>query len=322
MNGFQSLVLCFFFIVSSTFCTLYNKYIMTSVMQSSNLLLLAQALLSIFLLLFCQGLGLIQCETVTLSFSKLSSQPQIKNDLLIGILYALNVMTGLWSLKFLTVPIFGALKRSTILIVWLGELLFLHTYGIYECLPALLFMILGTLIAMVYDIHFVAAGYILATLSSLFQGASFVLSKKMVQQHKDQTPSQRIFGALYFNSLVSVPLLVVIVSQSGEWQHLENVMPPNWINIGHLILNGLTIMTMNYSVFLNCNLNSPLSHATCGNLKAAATSLIGHILFHRPVSQLGGIGILMNFLGGVWYTGVKYQQGQRKKVTEKEHEHV
>ena len=96
-----------------------------------------------------------------------------------------------------------------------AQALFLHTAGINECLPALLVMLLGTVIASIFDLHFVMAGYVLATASSLFQGAAFVLSKKMTQQHKDQTPAQRIFGALYFNSLVSLPLLVVVCTQSG-----------------------------------------------------------------------------------------------------------
>ena len=121
MHPLHSLGLCGFFIASSTWCTLYNKYILKDVLPSSNLLLLAQNLLTIILLLLGQLLGLIQCKTITLSPHTLLGQENVKNDALIGVMYALNVITGLWSLKFLTIPVFGALKRSTVIIVWLGE---------------------------------------------------------------------------------------------------------------------------------------------------------------------------------------------------------
>eukprot|EP00667_Euglena_gracilis_P013609 EG_transcript_14034 len=314
----QSLGICLFFIVASTWCTLHNKVILKSVLPASNLLLLLQNLFAIAVLLASQALGLIRCRTISLSPRVVFGSAHAKQDALIGVLYTLNVMTGLWSLKFLTVPMFGALKRMNIIIVWLAEVTVLHTNGIYDCLPALLVMLAGTVIASIYDLHFVAAGYLLAAASSLFQGGAFVLSKKYVRQHGDQSPAQRIFGTLYFNSLVSLPLLVFVCLQSGELAHLEALRPPHWHNLLMVALNALSIFAMNFSIFLNCNLNSPLSHAMCGNMKAAATSVLGFAVFHKPVTHLGGVGLVLNFAGGMWYSYVKYLQ----KSNVKHHQHV
>ena len=92
------------------------------------------------------------------------------------------------------------------------------------------------------------------------------------------------------------------------------------MNLLLVVINGVSIMAMNFSIFLNCNLNSPLSHTMCGNIKAATTSIIGHVVFHKPVSQLGGIGLVLNFVGGLWYSYVKYAQAERKKA--QVHQHV
>jgi hypothetical protein len=45
----------------------------------------------------------------------------------------------------------------------------LQTHGIYDCLPALLVMVAGTIVASMYDLHFVWAGYLLAGASSFFR---------------------------------------------------------------------------------------------------------------------------------------------------------
>eukprot|EP00906_Rhabdomonas_costata_P005822 RCo008650 len=305
------LVCCLTFVGFSTWCTLYNKYILQEVLPSSNLLLLFQGCVTIASLHAMQFLGMINCPSISLRWPRLKASSSDRADLTVGLLYALNVMFGLWSLKFLTIPIFGTLKRAAVVVVWLGEYFILNTRGAAQCLPPLLVMVAGATLAGLFDLHFVALGYFFAMLSSLAQATAFVLSKKAISQTKELPVSERIFSMLYYNSWVSVPLLAVVVFITEGWEEafsgLRHSGSLSWA-VTTVIVNGLSVMAMNYSIFLNCNVNSPLSHAICGNVKAVITTCIGIVLFQKPLNTLGALGIMLNFAGTGWYSWVKYLQ--------------
>jgi hypothetical protein len=286
------------------------KYLLQDVLHSSNVLLLLQNLITVIALLLLKVVGAIHSDSITPSPTVLLASPTFHYDLIIGVLYAFNVMFGFWSLKFLTIPVFGTLKRSVVVIVWVAEYFVLHTPGAVQCLPPLFCMFIGTVIASVFDLYFVPLGYLFAMASSFAQAAAFVVSKKASSiRCKTQSVSDKVLGGVFFNSLVSITLLCLIilyVDVTPSWSALTQG-DPSWVTFS-VLLNGLSILALNYSIFMNCTLNSPLSHAISGNMKTILTTALGVLFFHKPTSPLGAAGIVLNIAGALWYSAVKYLQ--------------
>lgn len=65
--------------------------------------------------------------------------------LLPGILFAVQVVTGLAALVTVNVPMFGVLRRFTTFLVWIFELVFQHKRTPQQETASLIMMILGIL---------------------------------------------------------------------------------------------------------------------------------------------------------------------------------
>ena len=69
----------------------------------------------------------------------------------------------------------------------------------------------------------------------------------------------------------------------------------------------MSIIALNFCVFFNCLVNSPMSHAVVANMKTMVTTCLSFVVFNQPVVPLGVAGMALNFAGGSWYYYVKYR---------------
>ena len=279
-------IICVMFMFLSTGATLHNKFIFDHVLKSSNCLLLVQNAVTLIVLLIMRRAGVVVFHS------------SVNTDWLAGFFYAANVVCGLWSLTYVNVVMFGVLKRCTILVTWSIEFLFSSNHNTVACLPSLLVMMVGTLTAGHYDTTFSMLGYSLAAASCFTQGIAFELSQRAAKR------SHGVCSVLYSNSVASLILLAVILFVNGELRELIS-RPITTGLILHLILNSCTCLALNFFVFLNCYVNSPLAHTVTGNMKIVLTSTLGVILFATPLSGIGFVGLCLNFLGGGWFSWIK-----------------
>jgi drug/metabolite transporter (DMT)-like permease len=153
------------------------------------------------------------------------------------------------------------------------------------------------------------------SLSCIFQGASFELGKRLVEHQGS------LWSVLMLNSLVSTALQFVTIVVTNELPALSpSSMTP--LMLFHLILNSCLVMVMNYFIFLNCSVNSPLAHAVTGNIKAVLTVAAGIVLFSTPISGMGYIGLVISFGGGGWFSSVKLNEAKNAKAKKKQDEIV
>lgn len=295
---------CVVYSVLSGWCVIHNKFILANVFPDSNCLLLVQ---NVFTLLFV-ALG------KTFLGLKVNVRLSSMEDWVVGFAYSLNVLCGLWSLHFLIVPMFSALKRCNVIVVWIIEFLFARRETTLDTFRALLVLLGGTFIASYHDLQFSAVGYALAIASCIFQGSSFELGRRFVEKKGDT------WSALTMNSLASLCMQVVFLTLSGSIVHL---LPSNLSSrqLFHLALNAVSCMLMNYAIILNCTVNSSLAHAVTGNVKAIATTAVSIAFFHLRLTGPSYVGLGISFLGAAWFSVVKYRAEmlrQRKKNREDE----
>ena len=342
----RPLLICFAFGALSVLATLHNKFIFSNhIVGSSNMLLLIQNLVTIAALWGLRKLKILDFEATMSS----------RGDWLCGIAYALSVVCGLWSLFFVNVVMYGALKRCTTIVTWVIEWKFTPSDTTMKCLPALILMTVGTLQASFYDFQFSAPGYILAFLSCVTQGGAYELGRRVARRNKG------VCAVLYSNSIVAILILTVLVIFTGDlWEalagggvggyhkhqrslqlsvdtsaasaapttlaaaaassasSLANAKHYNFIaTTFHLCANAMTCLFMNYFVFLNCFVNSPLAHSVTGNMKVVMTTVIGGIMFGFALDVAGAVGLLMNMASGFWFSAVKLNAKMAAKAKEK-----
>jgi hypothetical protein len=286
----RSLSICGLIIFLSSWCTLYNKYIFEHVFPSSNCLLLVQNIVTVLALAALHALDFIQLEV---SFDK----PAV----ICGVVYSLNVMTGLWSLVYVNMAMFGTLKRGTAAVSWVIEYWFTPTCSTKATLPAVLCMFFGASIAGSNDLQFSLPGYLLALISCVAQAVSFELGRRLASKGKG------LSNVLFVNSTCAIAVQMLPLLATGEFTLLRPSRLDTNI-LGHFFLNSVSCLLMNYSIFLNCQVNSPLAHAVTGNVKGYVTTFVGSLFFTSHLTFTGWAGVLLNCAGAGWFSLVKLRK--------------
>ncbi|CUG89150.1 transmembrane protein, putative [Bodo saltans] len=108
----------------------------------------------------------------------------------------------------------------------------------------------------------------------------------------------------------SMPYFLTMLNSGNRVDVAASLYPQRlWM---HLLLNATLISMMNYVIFLNCSVNSPLAHAVTGNVKGVITVIAGIVLFSVPMRPMAMVGIVVGFSGGAWFSLVKLQHQQAK----------
>jgi hypothetical protein len=342
---YRALSICAAYCFLSSGCVLHNKYLLSSIFPHENSLLLAQNAFTILLLLMLSSRFVKNGPPVIAALHVPVTLYHNLGDWVIGLCYSFNVVTGIWCLGYLSVPMFSSIKRCNIIVVWIIEAMCAQTATTWPTFKPLLVLLGGTLMMSYYDLHFSLPGYVFGAMSCVFQSASFELGKRLVNNGKD------LWSVLLINSLVSTGVQLVYMLFAGELPILTSTVGylfggrgnpeefseiPHFLTVlrkgnpgdvaevltpqtlwFHLVLNAVLIAVMNYVIFLNCSVNSPLAHAVTGNVKGIMTVGLGIVMFAVPIRAMAGVGIVIGFIGGCWFSWVKLQHQLQSKRPEK-----
>jgi len=285
--------------IASTF---FNKAVLTVYHFNFTAFLLLTQL--IFQLIVLEGM----------KASKLISYPQLNLQrgqqlLPVALLYSINVMVSLSALNMLNVPMYGVLKRLTILFALVGEYYFLKKTTSWQLKQSVFVIVSGAIIAGLGDLTFDLFGYCFAFLSCFAQAAYLIyVAKSGVETGVNS------FGLLSYNSLLSLPFVSLFALVNGDIEgvmNYEQMWNSNfqlcfWTN---LVLSSL----LNYSLFLCTTVNSPLTTTIMGQLKNALSILLGLFLLGGvEITPLNLFGFILNTFGGFWYSIIKYQEKEKK----------
>ncbi len=306
------------FLVLSLLLTLHNKYIFENVLtphfNSSNLLLLCQNAFTIACLLLVRASGRIHFELFKMRsrFVLFAASAQ-----------AIQVVSGLAALAYLNVILHGVLKRLTCVASWSIEVTMDRRSSTWRVVPALLVMLAGSFVAARGDFHFHGLGYALALTSCVFQGAVFELGRLInstsfssgsggsnSKERNDEPNEKEASGyaeVLYFNSVATASVAVVLLLMFHQEAGFVAPHVSHATVLVHVVINGVLATLMNACIFVNVVVSSPLAHATTGNLKAAAQTLVGYIIFDSQISHSGWLGVAGNLVGGLLFSLIRYK---------------
>jgi len=224
------------------------------------------------------------------------SMEYLRRFLPIATMFILNIVVGLMAVKYVNVPMFTTLRRLTALITLVLEYLrTLETPSLRIVLPVL-GMISGAMIAGSGDLAYDPYGYAAAMINNFLTAGYLVVSKKLLSKvetaEKDAEKLNK-FGVLFYNALVSVPLLVVICAATDEMDRVRNfeyLYNPMFQLV--FLISALLAFAINWVTLWCTEVNSPLTTSVTGQTKNILVTIFGSIMFgdvHPTLLLVAGV---------------------------------
>uniref|UniRef100_A0A7S0VL66 Sugar phosphate transporter domain-containing protein n=1 Tax=Hemiselmis tepida TaxID=464990 RepID=A0A7S0VL66_9CRYP len=282
--------------VTSFAITMVNKVVMSSYGFSFEMtLLLCQLLVGTSMMMLFAKLGLLSLPPL--------DPKRMRQCVPLTLCFFVYVLSGLGSLRSLSVPTWAALRRLTCLFILVLD----HREG--KPAPARIWasvglMLVGALVAAHSDIEGTAAGYA-QVLVNCVASAQYLREVGRVKRAAGLTE----LGVLLYTNVLCIPVATACIFAAGEHVKLARFEPSGsafWPWLGaSATLAGL----LNYLVFLSATVNSPLTTSVAGQVKNVAGSLGGYFLLPsaalRDPAHLGGI--LLGLCASMWYASLKYR---------------
>ena len=240
------------------------------------------------------------------------------------------MVSGLGGTRSLSIPMFTALRRFSILMTMLGEYVVLDKEPTLQVILSVCGMVAGALVAAAFDLAFDAYGYALVFTNNFFTALSGVYLKKA----SSSSSSCGKTGVLFYNSLFSLLALLLfygvehtllvfqteaflrpsalskdvsadLTSDSSIMRvlRLDSWRDPFFLAL--FVCCSLMGSVLNYSIFLCTTYNSALTTAVVGCLKNVLSTYLGMVLFSGyAFSWLNFAGINLSTVASLYYTYV------------------
>jgi drug/metabolite transporter (DMT)-like permease len=211
--------------------------------------------------------------------------------------------------------VFSTLRRLTVLIVIIGEFFLLHKSPTKIIVSSVLLMILGSLVGGWGDLQFDIIGYGWVILNDIVTAFYLVMIKRTINDTKLKTDT---FGVMYYNSLLSVPFLIILCLITDEFESVYNfnVFWTAQFQISFL-MSAIISFGMNYCIFWCTEVNSPLTTSVTGQVKNVLSSFVSLFAFNVVATPMLIAGLCIGLSGSVLYAyGIftKHSKSDEKKL--------
>ena len=205
----QRLGSALFFSISSLLVIFMNKAILTSYhFPHFNFLATIQFLTTFVVLLILWFLRKIDIPKPSL---------QIMKDILpISCMFLGNIISGLGGTRNLSLPMFTALRRFSILMTMIAEWYVLSSKPTNEMVVAVALMVGGSSIAAMFDFSFDMTGYLLVFLNNIFTALNGVYMKKALSS---DCLKKNNLAILFYNSVFSALLMCIFFAFEAAYTY-------------------------------------------------------------------------------------------------------
>ncbi|XP_037933352.1 UDP-sugar transporter UST74c-like [Teleopsis dalmanni] len=302
---FKKIASAFFYGMASFMITVVNKTVLTSYHFPSFLFL---------------SVGQLTASVVVLGLGKrlkfISYPPLARNTFMkifpLPLIFLGNMMFGLGGTQALSLPMFAALRRFSILMTMLLELKILSIRPTTAVQISVYAMIGGALLAASDDLSFNMKGYTFVMITNAFTAANGVFVKK-----KLDTSEIGKNGLMYYNSLFMLLPAFIVTIFTGDLK--SSMAFASWNDpffLVQFLMSCFMGFILSYSTIICTQYNSALTTTIVGCLKNICVTYLGMFIGGDYVfSWLNCIGINISVFASLLYTYVTFR---RKQTPDKE----
>jgi solute carrier family 35 len=240
------------------------------------------------------------------------SRDLIKNIFPLPLIYLGNAVFGLGGTQALSLPMFAALRRFSILMTMFLEYYILKVRPSVAVQLSVFSMVGGALLAASDDLSFNLQGYTFIMITNALTASNGVFIKKKLIGSDLGT-----YGLMYYNSLIMLLPALMITYIVGDIRLALDF--EQWVNpifVFQFVLSCIMGFVLNYSTVLCTHYNSALTTTIVGCLKNVSITYIGMFIGGDYIfSWLNCIGINVSVFASLVYTYVTFRKKQKPPHT-------
>ncbi|VDK69328.1 unnamed protein product [Litomosoides sigmodontis] len=227
------------------------------------------------------------------------------------IFYVLNLMSGLGGTQRMNLPMFTVLRRFSILMTMLLEYIVLGVKATCAVKISVALMILGAVIAAIFDLTFDVWGYSMILTNNVCTAASNVYMKQKLNAKARHFQKLGKYGLLYYNALFMIAPVIILtwINQESEKVH-QYIITGNmtiWA-AGCLSFSLVCGFLLNCSTVLCTHYNSALTTSCVGPIKNLLVTYVGMFSSGDYLFEWNNfIGINISVMGSLLYTYVTFR---------------
>uniref|UniRef100_A0A7S0YDK0 Sugar phosphate transporter domain-containing protein n=1 Tax=Polytomella parva TaxID=51329 RepID=A0A7S0YDK0_9CHLO len=288
---------------------LLNKYALSSFhFTAQNSLLCFQCITAVVLSKIFSAVGAVKLQP-------------LKRDLItlwlpVNIIFVAMIGTSFYALSHIGVGMVTVWKNLSNFVTAISEFLIFGTVYPRSLWFCLFMMLLSAIVGASTDDRFSWSGYSWQFLNCLFtSGYALYLKLVMGRTAEYTTNRQRLdeFSMVYYNNLLSVPFIILLMIVFGEFQGLldQPALTNPWF-IAVAILGGVIGYLISFSSLWFLSQTTPTIYSLVGALNKIPVALIGITVFQEPTNTKNMVSIILGLGAAVIFSQLKSTLGPKK----------
>jgi len=297
----KTIVTLLVYFLSGTLLILVNK-LSIIVFPFANMLLVLQNGVTVILLLINFYLFPVESQSIpSLNIAILKMWTPLV------LLFVTMLISSLFALKYVSVPTVIVIRNLSTLSVAVLEYLVLGTKIDGLSVITLFGMLIGAVFYAMHDLTFSIQGYAWLCLNIIGTSIYQVYIKKIVNMPvmKDIGP----IGMSYYNNLVSLPILIILVFIMGEFKvllsYFQSMFLPKMKSVCVVLLSCILGFLLSTSAFALNKLISPTSIMVANNVNKFSLIILSEIFVQWTLDLTASIGAIFVLFCGWIYSQTK-----------------